>query len=288
MRKLIVHTSILLFMGTMLSCSHTPAAKKVVIASVNWAEGIAMTHLSKALLEQQGYKVEVKNADVAPVFAAVARGNADVFLDAWLPVTHKEYLDRFEDKLMVMGTNFQKARIGFVVPEEVNISSIEELNAKSALFKAKIVGIDAGAGVTSKAQQAIKSYGLQLELQSSSEAAMLAVLKKSIDAKQAVVITGWTPHYVFSVYKLKFLDDPKGVFGLAENIQTVVNKKFMASHPELADFFKNFQLDDAELSSLLASLASSPNEQEGVKKWLAAHQDFAAKMVSFFKPADPV
>ncbi|WP_222536007.1 glycine betaine ABC transporter substrate-binding protein [Pedobacter polysacchareus] len=283
MKKIFGSILIALVIGAIASCGKTNDDKKVTIAYVNWAEGVAMTQLSKVLLEKEGYTVALKNADVAPVFAAVAGGDADVFLDTWMPVTHKEYLDKFGANLEVLGTNFKNARIGFVVPEYVKISSIEDLNVNAKLFNGKIVGIDAGAGIMNKTEQAIKDYELKLELQSSSEAAMLAVLKKSIDAKAPLVITGWAPHYIFSTYKLKFLNDPKAVFGAVESIQTVANKHFVAAKPKVAEFFRNFQLDEAELSSLMAALESNTNEKVAVVEWLAKHQELEMQLRSFIK-----
>ena len=63
--------------------------KQVTIAMVNWIECIANTNLAKAVLEEKGYDVKLINADVAPVFAAVAKGNADLFMEVWEPITHK-------------------------------------------------------------------------------------------------------------------------------------------------------------------------------------------------------
>lgn len=284
MKKIISSILIALVIGAIASCgTETKDDKKVTIAYVNWAEGVAMTQLSKVILEKEGYTVALKNADVAPVFAAVAGGDADVFLDTWMPVTHKEYLDKFGANLEVLGTNFKNARIGFVVPEYVKINSIEDLNVNAKLFNGKIVGIDAGAGIMNKAEQAIKDYGLNLELQSASEAAMLAILKKSIDAKEPVVITGWAPHYIFSTYKLKFLNDPKAVFGAVESIQTVANKHFVAAKPKVAEFFRNFQLDEEELSSLMAALESGTNEKVAVVEWLSKHAELETQLRSFLK-----
>ena len=283
MKKIFSSLFIALVIGAVASCGKANNDKKVTIAYVNWSEGVAMTQLSKVLLEREGYKVDLKNADVAPVFAAVAGGDADVFLDAWMPVTHKDYLDKFGAKLEVLGTNFKNAKIGLVVPEYVNINSMEELNANAALFNSEIVGIDAGAGIMSKAEQSIIDYGLKLKLQSASEAAMLATLKKNIDAKKPVIITGWAPHYIFSTYKLKFLDDPKGVFGAVETIQTVANKNFVTAKPKVAEFFRNFQLNDAELGSLIGVLNTNADEKAAVEEWLTQHQELEARLRSFLQ-----
>lgn len=261
-------------------CDRKLNRKKIALASVNWAESVAMSNLSKVLLERAGYEVEIKTADVAPVFAAVAGGSADVFMDAWLPVTHRGYLAKYREKICIAGTNYKNARLGFVVPESSGIRSIAELAAKAGQFNGKVTGIDAGAGIMARAAIALKQYGLPMELQTSSEAAMLTMLKRKITAGQPVVVTGWSPHYMFSAYKLKFLDDPLQVFGRAEVLQTVANREFMAAHPELSRFFASFQLDDAELSSLLATFKAIAQEREAAAVWLRRHPAFAARMLA--------
>ena len=47
------------------SCVDSKDRKKISIAYANWAEGIAMTNLAKVILEDQGYRVTLKNADIA-------------------------------------------------------------------------------------------------------------------------------------------------------------------------------------------------------------------------------
>ena len=49
------------------SCVDSKDRKKISIAYANWAEGIAMTNLAKVILEDQGYRVTLKNADIAPI-----------------------------------------------------------------------------------------------------------------------------------------------------------------------------------------------------------------------------
>src|SRR5690606_5329565 len=83
--------------------------------------------------------------------------------------------------------------------------------------KYKITGIDPGAGIMEKTEEAIEEYGLdKWELVSGSGAAMTASLKKAYDKKEPIIITGWNPHWMFSKYDLKYLEDPKGVYGGAE------------------------------------------------------------------------
>ena len=45
----------------LVSCTNSDVdKKKVKIAYANWLEGIAMSHLAKVVLEEQGYKVELQ------------------------------------------------------------------------------------------------------------------------------------------------------------------------------------------------------------------------------------
>ena len=142
------------------SCVDSKDRKKISIAYANWAEGIAMTNLAKVILEDQGYRVTLKNADIAPIFTSVASGKADVFMDAWLPVTHADYMEQYGDRLETLGTVYEHAKLGLVVPEYVTIRSIEDLNAHKDQFKGEIIGIDAGAGLMNSADKAVQDLSL--------------------------------------------------------------------------------------------------------------------------------
>lgn len=48
------------------SCVDSKDRKKISIAYANWAEGIAMTNLAKVILEEQGYRVTLKNSGYRP------------------------------------------------------------------------------------------------------------------------------------------------------------------------------------------------------------------------------
>ena len=115
---------------TVVSCGDSGKNKKISIAYANWAEGIAITNLAKAIFEDQGYDVKLLNADLAPIFTSISRKKADIFMDVWMPVTMEDYMKQYGDKLEIIGDIYDSARIGLVVPDYVTINSIEELNAE--------------------------------------------------------------------------------------------------------------------------------------------------------------
>lgn len=290
-KKLIASAfSIILAIGVLSGCSSTTGSgnndKKskgtVKLVYVNWAEGIAMTNLVSAILQDKmGYKVDMKQGDVGMVFTSLSSGDMDVFLDGWLPVTHKDYMDKYQGKLEKLGVNFENAKIGLVVPSYMNISSIEELNGIKDELGGKIVGIDAGAGIMKATNKAIKEYNLNYELLEGSGATMTAMLKKAEDKKEPIVVTGWKPHWKFATWDLKFLDDPKKVFGEAENIYTITRTGFEKDMPEVTQFLKNFKMNDQQLGSLMGDIKDNTGKKpiDVAREWIKNNEELVNSWV---------
>lgn len=285
MKKLLISLiAVILCLGLITGCTQngsdgTKGKQTVKLGYVNWSEGIAMTNLVAAILEDKmGYQVDMTLADVAPLFTSISSGNTDVFLDTWLPVTHKSYMEKYGEDIDNLGAINENARIGLVVPSYVNINSIEELNAKKTDFNGKIIGIDSGAGIMSTTEKAIEEYALDFDLMSGSGPTMTAALKKAIDAEEPVVVTGWSPHWKFARWDLKFLDDPKGVYGAAETINKITRKGFSDDMPDVAEFLKNFKLTDAELADLMGAIEDSQDDPMVVARvWMKEHEELVNK-----------
>ena len=278
MRRLIIIINLSLIVAFMMmfaDCSNSSKDKKLVsIGYVNWSEGIAMSYLAKVMLESKGYDVMLRNADIAPIFVSMAAGKVDVFMDSWLPATHADYIKKYGDNLETLGVAYKNARMGLVVPSYVTISSIEELNGYKDEFRNEIIGIDVGAGLMNETERVIQEYPVELTLKPSSGATMVAFLQKSIENKEWIVVTGWTPHWMFSRYDLKFLDDPQKQYGDAEHIQIMATKGFSEKDPYAAAFFRNFSLDNEQLSELMDLVEGNPmHEEEEVKIWLSKHPE---------------
>jgi glycine betaine/proline transport system substrate-binding protein len=250
--------------------------KSVSISVVaGWDEDVAATYMWKELLEQRGYTVNVQELDVASTFTGVANGQIDLYFDAWLPVTHGVYWDRFKDKLEVV-SDWSVGRNVLTVPDYVDVNSIAELKSRSAEFDGRIVGIEAGAGeMKAMREKVIPAYGLDnYNLVEGSSPAMLATLDSSIKQNQPVVVTLWQPHWAFSRYKLKVLEDPEGAWGQPDKMQAIATKGWSDSNPELAGWLKNFTLSSDQIASMMVKIqdAGKGNEQAGAKQWIAENQ----------------
>ena len=195
-------------------------------------------------------------------------------MDTWLPVTHASYIEQLGEQFDVYEDPvYENARIGLVVPTYVDINSIEELNANKDKFQNRIVGIDAGAGIMQKTEAAIEEYGLELELVRSSGPAMTASLADAVGDEGWIVVTGWTPHWKFARWDLKFLEDPKGVYGADEHIYVTARKGLEEDAPDVANLLKKFKLNDEQLGTLEDYINEGMDPVEAGRKWMAENPD---------------
>ncbi|APX73303.1 glycine/betaine ABC transporter [Companilactobacillus allii] len=143
-----------------------------------------------------------------------------------------------------------------------------------------ITGIDAGAGIMSSTQTALKEYGLSAknwQLQTSSTAAMTSTLDKAIKEKRPIVITGWQPHWMFTKYPIKFLKDPKNVYGKAENIHTIVRKGLKKDEPSAYTILDRFHWKPAQMSEVMLKVNAGMDPQKAAKQWIKANPKLVAE-----------
>lgn len=255
--------------------------KDITIAVFNgWDEGIAASELWKTVLEDEGYKVNLEYAEPAVVYAGVAAGDYDLVLDTWLPLTHAEYIDKFGADMVDLGSWYDNAKLTIAVNEDAPIDSLEDLAKDPSVVGNKLIGIEAGAGLTKITQEkVIPGYGLEkMDYVISSTPAMLAELKSATDKGENIAVTLWRPHWAYNSFPIKDLKDPKGLLGDAEQVHAFSSKDFAEEHKDIADRIKEFTMDDDTLASLENVMF---NEYDGddygpvVKKWMTDNADYA-------------
>ncbi len=250
------------------------SANTIKLAYPNWAEGIAITHLAKVVIEDElGYDVEMTMADPGAIYAAVADANQDAFLDGWLPHTHAPYWEEFGDRLVDIGSVFGYGITGLVVPAYVEIDSIEDLPDIREELDGRIVGIGTGAGIFRNTNRAIDEYGLDFEQVASSGPAMTAALSDAVADEKPIVVTGWKPHWKFGRFDLKVLDDPRGVFPI-DGIKKIVRKGFADDHPRVNQFLVNLSMTEDQLLELMLAIDDSGDQstEDVVRDWVIMNE----------------
>ncbi|MDL2290502.1 glycine betaine ABC transporter substrate-binding protein [Desulfovibrio sp. OttesenSCG-928-F20] len=277
MKKLVTLVS-LLCLGLVFAAPALAAEKKPVrLVYVEWPCAVVTTYIAKVVIEEKlGYPCEVLPVSVAVKYQSLALGEADGTVCAWLPNTQKNYWEKVKGTVEDLGAIVGGARLGWVVPDYVSYRSIEDLKGKAKEFDGKIYGIDPGAEYMESSEKAIKGYGLDgFELVEGSDAVMVAMLADAIKRKQPIVVTGWAPHWKFGRWDLHFLEDPKGYFGTAEEIHTLVRKGFKEDMPEVYNFLDKFAyLDTKQLQTLMAENEEpGADAMENARKFVREHAE---------------
>lgn len=258
-----------------LAGSLSAKEKNAEIAYVEWSSATAASNVVKAVLqEKMGYDCTLRSVTAPVLWQAAACGNIDGFVCAWLPSLHRNYYAKAGDNVVDLGPNLEGTKVGLVVPDYVKIDSVAQINEHAKKFGGRIIGIDPGAGIMSAAQDAIKIYELEgMALSPGSGALMTSILGDKIKKKQWVVVTGWTPHWKFARWDLKYLKDPKNVFDGSEAIHTVVRKNLGKEKPELLELLDNFYWDARDINEVMSVIQENGDPYKSAVKWINKHPE---------------
>ncbi|WP_405104260.1 glycine betaine ABC transporter substrate-binding protein [Paenibacillus sp. FSL K6-1217] len=248
----------------------------VKLAYVAWDSEIASTNVVKEVLESKlGVKVEMLQVDAGPMWAGIADGSADAMVAAWLPSTHASYLEKYGKDIEDAGVNLDGTKTGLAVPAYMEINSIEDLNNAevAATLNKRIIGIEPGAGIMTATEKALEAYGLSdYTLLESSSAAMAQELQKAFDKNEPIVVTGWTPHWMFANMDLKYLDDPKNVYGGAEQIHTMVRSGLKDDMPDVHLFLSQFKWTAEDMEQVMVKIQGGQSPEEAAKEWVDSNE----------------
>jgi glycine betaine/proline transport system substrate-binding protein len=273
---------------TAMGSSLAADTKPLRIGWTAWSDAEAVTNMAKQIIEQKlATKVELVMTDIGLQYAGLQHGQIDLMLMSWLPNTHKAYWEKVSADVEDLGALYTDAKLGWAVPDYVPASvvgSLEDLKKPEvrAKLNGQIQGIDPGSGLMRSSEEAIKAYGLDYKLMSASDAAMVSALARAIQRKQWIVITTWSPHWMFSQYKLRYLADPKKSLGGAEEIHGLGRKGFSADFPKVAAFVKNFKIPLPDLEGVMLKAKDSSYDKEAAA-YLAKNPERVAKWLSAVK-----
>lgn len=248
----------------------------ITLGYVEWDSCVASTSVVAEVLEDAGYNVKTMSVSGAMLYAGLANSDLDAIVCAWLPTTHQDYYAKTKDKLDDLGPNMREAKLGLAVPDYVEITSIADLadpeTAKQ--FEDRIIGIDPGAGIMRLTNQVIEHYKLPGKLVEGSDATMVGVLQDAIRQNKPVVVTSWTPHWMWAAWELRYLEDPDGIYGEPDSIHTLVRKGLQQDMPEAYSILDAFYLGGEDRGAVMAaSRADGANPKAVARKWVDEHTD---------------
>ncbi|WP_285868502.1 glycine betaine ABC transporter substrate-binding protein [Mesobacillus maritimus] len=165
-----------------------------------------------------------------------------------------------------------------VVAIQNGINKNENATGIGAETDYQIIGIEPGAGIMSQANQALTDYQLDdWELVEGSSAAMTAELSKAYNQQKPIIVTGWSPHWKFSKFDLKFLEDPNGSFGEVEEIHTIVRKGLEQDLPGANTILDQFSWEPSDMENVMVNINEGLEAEKAAEKWIEENPDKVAK-----------
>ncbi|SDC65234.1 glycine betaine/proline transport system substrate-binding protein [Pelagirhabdus alkalitolerans] len=152
----------------------------------------------------------------------------------------------------------------------------DQVEGTGAAIDYTLTGIEPGAGAMESTEQAINTYDnlSEYELEESSTAGMLTELGNAIDAEEPIVVVGWTPHWKFARYDLKYLDDPEEAFGGVEYIHTIVREGLEEDMPEAFTVLDRFEWEVEDMEQLmLMNYEDEIEYEEAASIWIEENRD---------------
>lgn len=273
------------------------SVEPIRLAYTGWSSSVAGAHVMQVLLQEKlDISCELVRLEPEAMWRAVATGEVDAMLSGWLPTTHAEYMEKYGGRLRDLGPNLEGARIGLIVPDVsvgrqtgplgsrprpyIEAASIPDLRRYRDRFRGRIIGIDPESGVMARTREAIRAYDLEnYRLIEGSEVSMVAELSHAIRHQQWIVVTGWTPHWMFARWNLKFLEDPKGVFGGTEAIHTMVRKGLEDERPAAYALIDRFYWSPEQMSQFLVwnRMDRGLFPYEKARRWIFTHPEIVSE-----------
>lgn len=244
----------------------------VNLAYVEWDTEVASTHVVAEVLKEMGYEVKTTPLDNAIMWESVAKGEVDGMVAAWLPSTHQAQYEQYKDQVENLGPNLEGAKLGIAVPSYMAVDSIADLSDEAGKT---ITGIEPGAGVVAAAENTVATYDnlSDWNVATSSSGAMTVALGQAIKNKEDIVITGWSPHWMFAKYDLKYLDDPEGTMGEAESINTMVRQGLADDLPEVYEVLDKFNWTQEDMEEVMLAINDGTSAEDAAKDWVTNHPE---------------
>lgn len=250
------------------------AEEKVIkMGTLSWEDLTPITGITKKVLEDSGYKVEVTSfSEWGIAYAALSKGDIQI-LASQIDYVAQDYWNKNKNRLEKISPVSHGLYQSIAVPKYVTIDSIEQLNENADKFKSKIVGIEPGSGLMSDAANAVSQYGLKLTLLEGSTAAMTAALKSAVDRQEWIAVTMWEPSWMSQKFDMKFLNDPKGVFPPPQGYYWIGQKGFSAENPHAREVIAGVYVPLSVITELNGQVKDGKPMDQAVKEWTDSHAD---------------
>ena len=272
----------LLTMSVQASAADAASCQTVRLSDVGWTDITAITAMTSDILEQMGYKGDIKQLAVPVTFASMKSKDIDVFLGNWMPSMVEDIKAYSADgSVETVGPNLTGAKYTLAVNQELFDAGLHDFK-DIAKFKdklgSKLYGIEPGNDGNRHILDMIKDPKFNLsgwELVESSEAGMLAQVAKLTGDKKDIVFLGWAPHPMNANFKIQYLTGGDDLFGPdfgGATVFTTVRKGYIAECPNVGKLVSNLKFSmDMENLVMGQILDKGADPKAAALAWIKAN-----------------
>lgn len=269
----------------------------VTMSDVGWTDITATTAASSVILKALGYDVEVKYLSVPVTYAAMAKGDIDIFLGNWMPTMEADigpYLKA--GTVEVVRANLEGAKYTLVVnkaAKKLGIKNFADIAAHKDALDGKIYGIEPGNDGNRLIQSMIdgNAFGLDgFKVVESSEQGMLAQVARAEKKDDPIVFLGWEPHPMNTNFKLTYLKGGDDFFGPdlgGATVYTNTRKNYSTECENVGIFLENMSFSLSMENQIMGAILNNGTDPEAAaSSWLRAHPNVIASWVGGVKTID--
>jgi glycine betaine/proline transport system substrate-binding protein len=258
-------------------CGVLGQSNRLILANIGWDENVAVSNLTKVLLEDKlGYEsVDINtDDDLDATYQRVASGELDAFQDVWLP-NQRVLLDKVSGDVDHLDPWFLgKTKQGMAVPAYMDVSSIDQLNGTDTHL---IYGIEPSSVMMQKVGgQVIPAYGLKQQLVEAPTAGMLKEVGRLYAFREDFVFLAWSPHWMNQTYDIRYLKDPKDAQGTTNDpaeCSTIVREDLREKDPQAYALMTALELNEEQIDSLELEINKEDDPLVGARRWVSANRE---------------
>lgn len=259
------------------SAAEEPACLQPRLSDVGWTDITITTALTAKILEALGYRPQIHMLGTDITYRSMKNGDIDIFLGTWLPglqaVSSPYYADGSIEKIR---TNLSGAKFTLAVPKYVSDAGVlhfNDLNKNKEKFDGKIYGLEPGGNTPIEEMISTNAFGLgSWNLVESSEAGMLAQVKKAVLRSRWIVFLAWEPHPMNTTFDITYLRGGDAYYGKdygAAVVNTDVRESYRDDCPNIVSLLENLQFSIPMENTLMEwVLNKGMTPSDAVLKWL--------------------
>ena len=259
------------------------------LANIGWDENVAVSNLTKVLLEDQlDYQdVEIRTSeDLDSTYRDVASGELDAFQDVWLP-NQEDLLERVAEDVEHLDPWFLgKTKQGMAVPAYMDVKSIDQLNGTDAEH---IFGIEPSSVIMREVGgEVIPAYGLRQTLVEGPTAGMLDQVERLYAYREPFVFLAWSPHWMNQRYDITYLEDPKDAMDKTNEpaeCSTIVSEGLREQDPVAYAFMDALALTEGQINALEFAINEEGDPLAGARRWASENRDVVRPWIDAAKNA---